>query len=766
MILLENVADELRSTLASTMGTEGTELASRFIVASSRAKERKLDQEIPDWSLRSNAGYWRKRIEQDPNSVEDLKRWIRTREARLTVPSERELKDEANRVANATSLVLPSAHGKEYKILIRFSHESAKSWSRKLGGSKLCTAGESCAQFDHYSVKGPLVTLTAIPGESVEERNKQYPYGHQFDGDWGDELEDIKIEETKPSSYNVQLALDLRTKGAMGSPDPDNIDPSLAKYGEVMWYDDARFQNPYENLERLYGITPKILAEMLMADDARVQTFREHIWEGMDHKKDRATIKNKLRNKLQLKDSRASWLANWLAELEESDTVRVLPPSNFLKDLSEEEQDRIALLLAKKKFVNLHVPGDLANIMDKIAHFKIRDAEFINCRFAAAAGGGVLATIYVDCQFNNCTFEQRLNADFRGTKSGNAELVTFRNCKFENGFIHVVRMKFEDCDLHGIDIRAAYIEDCQLKNTTFNNCNLSQLLSDWTLVSLGRNHYEACRFNKCDLTGIRFNETIYEPRSVNAIFKNCNLTLAQFNSMDLRGSSFESCDLSSAQFIKSGLTGVPIENCNTQQTEFDGAIGFSKVNEGKNKMNENVSRIRIRASRLSRIIFEAVRLNESDVIDFMSARRQKDIKQARQPAQRAHGFRTSSNLRFVIRFDGRPAEMMRSWLLRKMENTPEPIGDLWRLGTASHSGSTAAITLSDEMDSLKLAFVIEPREEGWGLPSSAENQAQEDVHDWLEKIVGGMGSVELLSTSKISNTDAAWRLQQILNDNL
>jgi uncharacterized protein YjbI with pentapeptide repeats len=615
-LLLENVADELRSTLASTLGAEGTELASRFIAASSRAKERKLDLEIPNWNLRSNAGYWRKRIEQDPSSAEDLARWIRTLEARLTIPSERELKDEANRAASATSLVMPSVNGKDYKIVFKFSHESAKSWSRKLGGSKLCTAGESCTHFDHYSIRGPLVTLTAIPGESVEERNKQYPQGYQHDGDWNEEP-----EETKPSSYNIQLVLDLRTKGAMDGPNPADLDPSLVRYGEVMWYDDARFQKPYENLERLYGITPEILARMLMSDDARVQVFREHIWEGMDHEKDRASIKKNLRSKLELKDSRESWLANWLAELEENDTVHVLPPASFLNDISEEEQERIKWSLENKKFVNLLVPGDLANVMDKISHFKIKNSEFDNCRFAAAAGNGVMSTIYVDCRFNNCTFEKRLRADFRGSRSDNGELAAFRNSKFENGFIHIVRMNFENCGLQGIDMRSAHIEDCRFNGTAFNGCNLNQLMSSGMEVDFGRNHFEDCRFDDCDLTGIRFDETMYEPYAVNARFKGCNLTEAHFSVMDLRGSSFDSCDLSSADFTKSDLTGVPIRNCTTQQTKFDGAKGLTGINESKSRRNEGMNRVRIRASQLARMISEAARMTESNIIQFPGSRR-------------------------------------------------------------------------------------------------------------------------------------------------
>ncbi len=174
-------------------------------------------------------------------------------------------------------------------------------------------------------------------------------------------------------------------------------------------------------------------------------------------------------------------------------------------------------------------------------------------------------------------------------------------------------------------------------------------------------------------------------------------------------------------------------------------------------------RIRVSATQLSRMISETVRLAESDVVDFMAARRQKDIRQAQQPAQRSAGLRASLNLRFVVRFGDRPAEMMRNWLRKEVENATKPMGDLWKLGAASHGGSTVVITMGDEPGSLKLGLSIEPREAGWDLPSSAEREAQEEIFSWLQGIVGETGTIEQLPTMKTSSADAAQRLQQILD---
>lgn len=176
-----------------------------------------------------------------------------------------------------------------------------------------------------------------------------------------------------------------------------------------------------------------------------------------------------------------------------------------------------------------------------------------------------------------------------------------------------------------------------------------------------------------------------------------------------------------------------------------------------------MKRLRLSTSQLSRMISEVVKIAESDVIDFMAARRQKDIKQAQQSSQRSAGLHTSPNLMFVVRFGNRPAEMMRSWLRKEVERVPKPMGDLWKLGAASHGGSTAAITMSEEPGSLNLGFRVEPREAGWELPSSTERNARGDVLGWLEGIVGEMGDVEPLPDSKASSADAARRLQRILD---
>ena len=116
-ILLENIVDELRSILVGIDGDNGMQLASRFVAAVSRASERKMDKEIPDWEQKRNAGYWKGLISREPSAAEDLEDWVSAVEQILMMPTQRTLKDDFGRVAKAASLVFPSVNGKDYRII-------------------------------------------------------------------------------------------------------------------------------------------------------------------------------------------------------------------------------------------------------------------------------------------------------------------------------------------------------------------------------------------------------------------------------------------------------------------------------------------------------------------------------------------------------------------------------------------------------------------------------------------------------------------------
>lgn len=154
--------------------------------------------------------------------------------------------------------------------------------------------------------------------------------------------------------------------------------------------------------------------------------------------------------------------------------------------------------------------------------------------------------------------------------------------------------------------------------------------------------------------------------------------------------------------------------------------------------------IRIRASRLAKLISEVKRLSENDVIDFKAAKLRQDIKRAQQqPTLLPRTAHTSPNVQFVVRFEGRSPEMMRGWIRNEIEGTEKPTGDLWRLGMASHSGSVAVVLPGDEPGSLRLGLRIEPGNPGWELPSAAMLEAEEEMLGWLQSIVGRAGTVEL-----------------------
>lgn len=110
----------------------------------------------------------------------------------------------------------------------------------------------------------------------------------------------------------------------------------------------------------------------------------------------------------------------------------------------------------------------------------------------------------------------------------------------------LIECRFEDCELAGASLRGAHLSDC-----TFRGCELS--LADLTDALV-----HGCRFQDCRLTGVDFASLRPDPLGFGAEFERCDLTLAGFHGLDLRGCAFRSCSAREAEFVDCDLREVDL----------------------------------------------------------------------------------------------------------------------------------------------------------------------------------------------------------------
>ncbi|MDC6366178.1 MULTISPECIES: pentapeptide repeat-containing protein [Flavobacteriaceae] len=140
-------------------------------------------------------------------------------------------------------------------------------------------------------------------------------------------------------------------------------------------------------------------------------------------------------------------------------------------------------------------------------------------------------TFIADQEFSGKDFTQnRLpKADY--------ENCTFEKCSFINGFLdnqNFMECRFVDCDLTNANV----------KHTIFKECI----------------------FESTKLVGLKFEDCNDFLLSVQ--FKNCNLTLASFFQLALKGISFSDCILIETDFTEADLTQSVFSECNMEHAIF------------------------------------------------------------------------------------------------------------------------------------------------------------------------------------------------------
>lgn len=121
--------------------------------------------------------------------------------------------------------------------------------------------------------------------------------------------------------------------------------------------------------------------------------------------------------------------------------------------------------------------------------------------------------------------------------------VEYENCRFLN------------CQLNKHDLSHAMFVDC-----SFEGCDLS-------MANIADAGFRKVHFKECKLLGLRFEHST--PLLFEVSFDNCQLNLASFYGMKLKGASFINCEMQETDLTEADLTQATITNCNLTGAMFD-----------------------------------------------------------------------------------------------------------------------------------------------------------------------------------------------------
>ncbi len=117
-----------------------------------------------------------------------------------------------------------------------------------------------------------------------------------------------------------------------------------------------------------------------------------------------------------------------------------------------------------------------------------------------------------------------------------------------------VACTFRDCDLSEVSMRGTHLSEC-----VFEGCELGMVdLTDATL------HWAT--FERCRMTGVDLGSVRRDAVGIQIAFAGCDLTLASFRDLDLRGCSVRDCVARDADFEGCDLREVALTG-----TDFAGA---------------------------------------------------------------------------------------------------------------------------------------------------------------------------------------------------
>jgi len=135
------------------------------------------------------------------------------------------------------------------------------------------------------------------------------------------------------------------------------------------------------------------------------------------------------------------------------------------------------------------------------------------------------------------------NVDYTSARlaTGIYESCIFRACSFNSSDLSDV--SFSDCQFHSCDISLAQLHNAVFKDVKFISCKLLGL------------HFDDC------------NKLFF---SVD--FEECNLNLASFSKLKIKGRQFQNCSLNDTDFARADLTGTKFYNCDMRGAIFESTI--------------------------------------------------------------------------------------------------------------------------------------------------------------------------------------------------
>lgn len=557
-LLIENIVDETKEALISKLArdetsirgsssdtkgfrafdrsaryhTAASKLLWNFNIASKDFSNSSAKDDIKDQEVRSklNIGYWKKRFSNpsDLTAIDEFKNFTEYLKSLAAISATKIIDHYADNTTLKFNLKNP--RGLPFSVIFKFTHQAAVRTAEKMGGSALCTAESgTCANFRRYSSEGPLVTLTAIPGESFEERKEQH-------GNYENP------KDVKPSTYNVQTNLNLLSAFDLKTGE---FDPEYASFGMTMWYDDSNFFDPNENIPKLYGIGAKDIAALLLKAGDKSKKFIDHILDIGPKIVDSHKAQEKLEKSLGLKNPTKEWLKNWSqVSLSDGEIIRVIPTVKIFKTLPPEEKMDVANRLnisafsadinSRKIYSNVKFDAGIITAVPGVNN-RVWECDFENCNFVGNKDDSSNFVPFIGCNFNGGTINSDFIGDLRAKKS---KPYFFKNVKIHpEARIKTQDAHIQDCVFHGLSIGLPIrFSGGKILNTKFENCNLNnyELSYDDDQIELSNLVFTNCSLVRTDFSGSAIS---------NIKFVNCDLTRSNFYKIDLSSIEFIDCKM-------------------------------------------------------------------------------------------------------------------------------------------------------------------------------------------------------------------------------
>ena len=152
----------------------------------------------------------------------------------------------------------------------------------------------------------------------------------------------------------------------------------------------------------------------------------------------------------------------------------------------------------------------------------------------------------------------------------------------------LVLADYENCTFVDCIFSEAFLSSVSFLECEFLEC-------DFTNVKIKNTTFKEVLFNNCKMVGVPFAEANSLMLSFNCT--GCNLSLALFYGLELKGFQFKNCNLGQADFTESNLTQAIFDNCNLENAIFDGTnlekANFSSaynftINPEKNKLKNAI----------------------------------------------------------------------------------------------------------------------------------------------------------------------------------